>query len=158
MFAVPLQNAINTCLQHVQSLPDDDSASPELEAYLVAGVVLLIVSEYEALIESMFQKRADKCNDPHISSYVRAMIAQKFRSPDLSKITDTLARFGQDYKETFNSRMLNTESHMAWDNIMKARHAVVHRKGTLNLTLHELNNTFPKTLSIIVELETVLGI
>ncbi len=152
-----IESALNTCQAHLNSL---DSANPnraEIEARIVSSLIVLIVSEYEELIERMFVDRANLCGDAHVVCYVRTTISQKFRSPDLSKITRTLGQFGGDYKQNF-SRILNTEYHAAWDNIIRARHAIVHKSGTLNITFGELLASYPKTKVVLSELKSILGI
>ena len=153
-----IESAIKLCIEHVREIDTESPDIPELESYLVAGLVLLIVSEYEELIENLFIKRAAQCGDPEVVNYIRSMINQKFRSPDLSKITETLGRFGGSYKDLFSHSVFNTEDHAAWDNIMKARHAVVHKRSTLNLTLRELQWSYPKTKTVIANLEKALGV
>jgi len=153
-----IENAINICKSHIDSIDKNAPNLYEIEFYIVSGLILLIVSEYEELIEKLFSERAELCGDIYVSSYVKKAISQKFRSPDLGKITETLSRFGSDYKDLFSDKIINTEAHAAWDNIMKARHAVVHKKGNLNITFLELFLTYPKTILVIDELKTVLGI
>ncbi|MCF7970286.1 MAG: hypothetical protein K9L22_03855 [Methylococcaceae bacterium] len=133
-------------------------ADKELETYLVSGLVVLIISEYEEYLESLFIKRAEKCGDTHASNYIKIALSQKFRSPDLKKINETLKRFDSSYKEEFSSEIENSPSHAAWDSLMKARHAVVHKKGSLNLTFRELKINYSLTKEIIKRVETVLGL
>lgn len=151
-----IEEALRICVEHIQQLDSDSPYLSELEAYLVAGVVLVIVSEYEDYIERLFLKRAEKCGDIAIINYMRTTIAQKFKSPDLGKVTEVLGKLGGNYKDQFSKQVLNTEAHAAWDNIMKARHAVVHKKSNLNITLLELRNSYPKTKDVLSLLETVL--
>ncbi|MBN3194341.1 HEPN domain-containing protein [Pectobacterium versatile] len=130
----------------------------ELETYLVAGLVVLIVSEYEEYLESIFSKRAELCGDLHAANYIKKTLSQKFRSPDLSKINETLSRFDGTYKDSFQSSIENSPEHAAWDSLMKARHAVVHKKGNLNLTFRELYQKYPLTKAVISNVESVLGV
>ena len=51
----------------------------------------------------------------------------------------------------------NSPEHAAWDSLMKARYAVVHKKGSLNLTFGELIQKYPLTKRVITRVETVLG-
>jgi hypothetical protein len=153
-----IENAINICKSHLDSIDENTPNLDEIKIYIVAGLILLIVSEYEDLIEKLFSERAEQCGDNYVSSYVKKAISQKFRSPDLSKITGTLGRFGSDYQQLFADKIINSEAHAAWDNILKARHAIVHKKGNLNITFHELLTTYPKTILVINELKMVLGI
>jgi len=153
-----IDNAIATCKQHVNQLDPTNIKDKELETYLVAGLVVLIVSEYEEYLESLFSKRADLCGDLHAANYIKKTLSQKFRSPDLSKINETLNRFDGVYKESFLNNIENSPEHAAWDSLMKARHAVVHKKGSLNLTFGELHQKYPLTKAVISQVESVLGV
>ncbi len=150
--------SINRCNAHLGTLDKSDASTAELEAFLVSSLILLIVSEYEIAIEEMFVQRALRCGDSHIIQYVKSNLARKFRSPDLKKITETLGQFGGDYRESFSKVIINTENHAAWDNIMTARHAIVHKNGSLNITLVELVETYPKTKVVLDVLRNILGL
>jgi RiboL-PSP-HEPN len=153
-----IENAIAICKSHLDSIDINNPDLIEIETYIVSALILIIASAYEDLIERLFGERATKCGDNHVSSYVQSTISQKFRSPDLGKIAEVLSKFGSDYRESFHNNIMNTEAHAAWDNIMKARHAIVHKRGNLNITFRELEITYPKTISVINELKNVLGI
>lgn len=153
-----IENAILTCKTHVSELDPMDVKVKELETYLVAGLVVLIVSEYEEYLEKLFIKRAEQCGDQHATNYIKQTLSKKFRSPDLSKINETLSRFDSSYKDTFQKSIVNSPEHAAWDSLMKARHAVVHKKGNLNLTFGELCENYPLTKDVIKSVETALGI
>ena len=152
-----IENAINTCKFHLNSL-NVNQAKEEVETYLVSALVLLIISEYEELIERLFAERAILCGDSHITQYVKSSISQKFRSPDLGKITEILGKFGGTYKDNFSKAILETEYHSAWDSIMRARHAIVHKRGPINITFNELLSSYVKTTTVIDELKRTLGI
>jgi hypothetical protein len=158
MFYQRIENAIEICGRHLSSLDPTDINAKELETYIVAGLVVLIVSEYEDYLESVFVRRAEQCGDQHATNYIKKTLSQKFRSPDLSKINETLSRFDKTYKSSFLLAVENSQEHAAWDSLLKARHAVVHKKGNLNLTFRELKETYPMTKSIISEVENTLGV
>ncbi len=158
IFYQRIDNAIEICRQHVSQLDPTNLKDKELETYLVSGLVVLIVSEYEEYLESVFSKRADICGDYHAANYIKKTLSQKFRSPDLSKINETLSRFDNTYKDSFLHTIENSPEHAAWDSLMKARHAVVHKKGSLNLTFRELSQKYILTKSIISHVERVLGV
>ncbi len=151
-----IEDALSICEEHLAGAPDENSSRPQVESYLLAGVVLLIVSEYEELLESIFSERALQCNDEQVANYIKGTISRTFRSPDVSKITDTLKRFDGNYKRRFVREVENTELHAAWDNLMKARHFFVHKKGALNLTLRELRETYPKTKAMFEKVRSSL--
>lgn len=158
IFYQRIDNAIEICRQHISSLDPTNIKDKELETYLVAGLVVLIVSEYEDYLESVFSKRADLCGDEHAANYIKKTLSQKFRSPDLSKINETLNSFGGTYKASFLDNIENSPEHAAWDSLLKARHAVVHKKGSLNLTFGELCQKYPLTKTVISNIENVLGV
>lgn len=158
MFYQRIENALDTCSEHVSNLDPTDIKDKELETYLVSGLVVLIVSEYEEHLESVFVKRAEQCGDEHATNYIKKMLSQKFRSPDLSKINETLNRFDSSYKQSFLGAVENSPEHAAWDSLLKARHAVVHKKGNLNLTFGELKEKYPLTKQIISSVEATLGV
>ncbi|MEL4363400.1 HEPN domain-containing protein [Shewanella algae] len=153
-----IESALNTCRSHVGRLDPTDIKDKELETYLVGGLVVLIVSEYEDYLESVFVRRAEKCGDPCATNYIKRTLAQKFRSPDLSKITNTLQLFDTAYNDEFKNEITNSPEHAAWDSLMKARHAVVHKKGALNLTFRELLENYDKTKKVIKKVESTLGV
>ena len=157
MFEV-IDDTLTACDLLISRLDDADPLSIEVQTRIVAGIVVLIVSEYEEFIEKTFGQRADQCGDIHASNFIKKQISRTFRSPDLSKITTTLGAFGKDYKESFVSAVENSEAHAAWDNIMRARHAVVHKQGTLNMTFKELKETYPKSRTIIEAIITAIGL
>jgi len=153
-----IDSAINVCELHIKQLNSDNISEKEVETYIVSGLVTLIVAEYEEYLEKAFSLRAEQCGDQHVSNFVKHTLARKFRSPDLSKINETLKRFDKAYNEDFRKEIENSRHHAAWDSIMKARHAVVHKNSQLNLTFRELKEAYNLTKTIILNVETVLGI
>lgn len=158
MYYQRIDNALEICSEHVNRLDSTNIKDKELETFLVAGLIVLIVSEYEEYLESLFCRRAETCGDNHAANYIKKTLSEKFRSPDLSKINETLNRFDGAYKNSFMGNIENSPEHAAWDSLMKARHAVVHKRGNLNLTFRELNEKYPLTKKIITNVETVLGV
>ena len=153
-----IDSAMSACEKHIQQLSQDDIEQKEVETYIVSGLIVLIVSEYEEHLESAFCLRAEQCGDLFVSNYIKHTLNQKFRSPDLSKINETLKRFDETYKDDFKKEIENSQHHAAWDSILKARHAIVHKKGQLNMTFRELQDAYVLTKNIITNVETVLGV
>lgn len=158
MWYARIDNALRVCQNHIRELDPTSVKDKELETYLVGGLVILIVSEYEEYLEKLFVRRAEMCGDAHATNYIRKALDQKFRSPDLSKINETLGRFDLSYKTAFQNEIENSPIHAAWDSLMKARHAVVHKKGNLNLTFEELCQKYPLTKELIRSVERSLGL
>jgi hypothetical protein len=152
-----IDSALETCRRHLASLGEvEASVAVELESHLVAAMTLLIVSEYETFIEDAFGKRGDRCGDLHVANYVRSQLTQRFRSPDLGKVNKILGCFGEDYLQSFFKDIENTREHAAWDNIMRARHAIVHRQGVINLTFRELRDSYDRTKVVMERLVRAL--
>jgi RiboL-PSP-HEPN len=153
-----IESALETCKNHVRSLDPTDMADKELETYLVAGLVVLIVSEYEEYLELLFGKRAEMCGDNFASNYIKKNLSKLFRNPDLNKIHNALKNFDESYLLCFRREIENSPSHAAWDSLIKARHAIVHKAGPLNLTFHELMANYPLTKDVIRNVESALGL
>lgn len=152
-----IDSAMETCSLHLTTLAGlNPAVLAELERHLVAALTVLIVSEYEAFIEDSFGRRADRCGDPHVARYVRSQMARRFRSPDLTKVNDVLLLFGRDYRDSFFQEIENTQEHLAWDNIMRARHSIVHGQGAMNLTLRELRVSYARTRTVLERLVATL--
>ena len=150
------QSSIDDSLRAMEFLEQSNFDVLEMKVHVLSGLVLAIVSDYELSIEKLFNDRAAKANDHHFAEFIRQTIHQKFRSPDINKITMTLGRFGDDYRLAFAS-ILNTPEHAAWDNLLRARHAIVHRQGILQMTLRDLRDELPRTVAIYARLREVLG-
>ncbi len=153
-----IEQALKISDEHLSSLTVSDATKAEIESYFVSALTLLIISEYEQLIESIFGQRADLCSDPYACSFIKVSLVRRFRSPDLEKLTKALGHFGNDYRDNFSSKVINTDLHAAWDNIMRARQAIVHKSGTLNLTFSELTNSYKKTKEVLEALRTSMGL
>lgn len=130
----------------------------KIKYQFLRSFVLLIVSEYENLIEKIFCIRASKCNDTQVINFVKSQVEKKFRSPDLGKINDMIGFFDNDLKQKFIAFTTTGTINSAWNNIMKARHCIVHKQGSLNLTYEELLKTYPNTQAVINELVKILGL
>jgi len=153
-----IEAALNACEEHLKALRAADIESTEIERYLVAGLVVFIVSEYEEFLEQSFRGRADRCGDLHAANFIKVSISQKFRSPDLNKINETLRRFDKSYFDIFSAEIENSKPHAAWDSIMKARHAVVHKQGLLNLTFRELREKYTDSKKVVENVRRALGL
>ena len=132
----------------------------ELEMHFVRSIVTLIVSEYEVFIEDIFNERATQCEDTEIINFVNVTISRVFRSPEICKISDNLKKLSDDIKNKFcnKNRDISYIAQNEWDNIMKARHAIVHKSGILQMTYSELKKSYIKSLEIINNLIEVLKV
>jgi hypothetical protein len=69
-----------------------------------------------------------------------------------------LLMFGKSYRDSFLGAVGDSREKAAWDSFLVARHAVVHKKGVLQLTFRELKEKYPLTKQIIVSVEATLGV
>lgn len=129
-----------------------------LKNHYLRSLTMLIVSEYEILIEKIFYSRALKCKDIHVTNFIKNQINRYFRSPDLGKINEILGRFDSSLKTTFEKAVINQPEHAAWDNLLKARHFITHKQGSLNLTYEELIKSLPLTKKVIFEIINSIGL
>lgn len=129
--------------------------STEAEVLLTSSLVLLVVSEYEAVIEELIGRRGAAPGDAEVAAFVRGTLSQKFRSPDLGKITKVLKLFDAARDQQFRA-LFNDPDHAAWDMMMKARHSIVHREGNVRLTFREFENALPATKKIVSALDQCL--
>lgn len=91
MFYQRIENAIAICSEHVSSLDPTNMKDKELETYLVAVLVVLIVSEYEDHLESVFVKRAEQCGDAHATNYIKKRCLKSSEVQILVKLMKRLA-------------------------------------------------------------------
>ena len=149
---------INEAKNEIEQLNNQGIDTTKIKHQYLRSLVLLIVSEYENLLEAIFIERAKQSNDIQLTNYVKSQIEKKFRSPDLTKINATLGFFDSILKRDFMSSINNTPVNSAWDNIMKARHYIVHKQGSLNITFEELLESYPKTKTVFIEVLNQLGV
>jgi len=153
-----IEDALSVSRRHLAKFDEALPDTLRIESLLVASIVLLIVSHYEGHLTRQFVERAERSGDSRLTNFVKHQTARSFRSPDIGKINDVLNQFDVDYKMHFMGRIANTQAHASWDNIMRARHAVVHGTRPTNMTLRELEVAYHSTLEVLVALRTGLGL
>lgn len=150
-------NAINTSDSFIKSLDPGDITHKEIESHIVSGLVMLMVSEYEVHFEMLFNLRASRCGDGYVCNYIKKALNNSFRSPDLSKINETLKRFDTTYsEEVLSYQAANPQAKNAWDTMMKARHYITHKHGNAQITFLELKTLFLQTQNLITAVENIL--
>lgn len=154
-----IDSTLRTMSKFLEQLETTDPETSEIASFLTESAVLTIVSEYEDYIESIFIARAARCEDAPVIHYVRYATTKQFRNPSIDEIKGHLGRFGNTFKSAF-CQQLETDSAnaAAWDSLITARHAIVHKEGSLQLTFHELQMQYPVTLRVIDCLMGILGV
>ena len=153
-----IDDALVVCRRHLAGLDDALPDSVEIESLLVSSIVLLIVSHYEGHIAEQFVERAARSEDSEVTNFVKQHTARRFRNPDIGKITAALGEFGAEYRKRFALRIENTSAHASWDNIMRARHGIVHGRTAANMTLRELETAYQGTHEVLEALRASLGL
>lgn len=129
-----IDNAISACEQH---LNQTNSHQTEIESYLTRYLLILICASFEEEIERILLNRSDRINDNHIKSFFQHCIDKTFRSIKSSEIAGILSKFGNDYKEAFQSKANGTIEETFYNNIVINRHSTAHSTGT-SITFNDL--------------------
>ena len=158
MAFVRIEDAFATCDAYLRAHDRNDPRRPEIEAYFVAYIVVLIVSEYEDLLLNLFSERVDQCRDTHVAGYLKQQIRRNFLNPGLKKLKENLMQCGADYHDSFWGRIENTQYETAWANLMNARHSIVHKSGNLQLTWRDLKKNYSESKEVIRALISTLGL
>ncbi len=140
-----IDNAIETCLDHIEILNREGIVSKEIEYHLTCSLILLIVSEYEEYIENFFVKRVEKdCNDTYSFNYFKDSFYRKLKNPKIDKISTFLKKFDKSYNDSFREKVNDNEYSLAWDSLINARHIIAHgdtnQARDITLTLQEVIN------------------
>ena len=123
-----------------------------VESLFVASIVLLIVSLYEVHLAEKFAERARRSGDRHLANFVARQLERRFRSPDIGNISQALGDFGGDYRDRFMDRIRDTPAHASWDNLIRARHTIVHGGKPTTMTLRDLEKAYRFTREVLVAL------
>jgi len=151
--------AIKSAIGSVGSLSAGDPViAAELESFLVAFLSVTIVAEHETDIRSAFFERCERCGDADLTSMMKKSLQKRFWTPGVAKITDILGEFSDQARQAFKSAVHGTPSHAAWDNLLQARHDVVHGAQVPRLTLREIDDSYSKSLTVITEVRGALGL
>ena len=123
-----LDNAMDVCKQH---LDNTGARGTEIENYLVGYLLVNICSEFEIRLKKLVEIRAARSGDKHLHNFVMYASSRVIRSIKVGEIAGYLGGFGADWKTSFHDSVLDTPSHVGYDNIMTNRISVAHLTGTL---------------------------
>ena len=127
---------------------------------MLRAVILMIISEYEIYLEEVFVLRAAKANNEHLHNFMKWYCDKRFRSPDLGKIRAILKSFGGTYDGDFWKVVEQKQPQFkaSWDNLMTARHAIVHGVGVVNLTWRDMETAYSNSRIVIGEIVKAIGL
>lgn len=150
-----IEDAINGCKMHLDS---SGVRGTEIESYLSAYLIVLIVAEYEVLLEKIIVKRMTRINDPHVVSFSRKAIDMLLRSPRFTEVTGMLGHFGGQYQQAFRDSTKSIPDAVAYyGNILVNRHAFCH-EAKVNMTFTELETWFSESKKIFQALADSVGL
>ena len=150
-----IELAIEVCRNHLDST---NARNSEIESYLVSHIIVLVIAEYEMLLEKMILKRVGRTNDAHVQSFVHKSLDKFFRSIKVTEISGLLGRFGEDYKKSFQDAAANIQPAISrYGNILQSRHAIAH-EASLNMTWAELEISFNESKLVLSAIANALGL
>lgn len=109
----------------IASLSGWHQQDAQLSAHLGTYLCVLASGVFEDSIEALVCKRAGKAGDADLEAFVRSVIEDTFRNPDVGKIKDILKRFGPSYRQAFDARV-NRAATTALDSILIVKTDVAH--------------------------------
>ena len=139
-------------------LDDTSSRQSEIETYIVQYLLVRACAEYESRLVRMVERRCLRVGDAHVKRFVQRSIRDSCRYFNIGDIKGLLGRLGDDYKEAFDSKVMNTQSHVAWDNIYTNRHSVAHGHGSVQMNFADLKQNYSESLAVLDALAHCLGL
>ena len=88
-------------------------------------------------------------------SFARTSASESCKKFLIGDLKGLLGRFGDDYKNDFHNRIVNTLAHTAWDNIYSNRIAVAHKAGCV-MSLNDLKHHYEMSLEVLEALVKTL--
>jgi hypothetical protein len=143
---------LQRCKTHLDTTKTHNT---EIESYFVQYLLTRIVAEYETRIAILVQRRCSRMSDPHVKRFVQRSAKDAAKHFNIGDLAGILRRFGDDYKQAFQSSVGNTAAHVAWDNIYNNRQAVAHGGGA-QMSFGDLTKNYTESLVVLDELITAL--
>jgi hypothetical protein len=118
-----IEDALTNTKNHLDST---NSRNTEIESYLVGYLIVLVIAEYEVLLEKIIERRADRIQDSHVQSFVKVAVDKLTRSIKIGEVSGLLGHFGGTYKKSFQDANLKAPKAVTYyDNIMENRHLMI---------------------------------
>ena len=125
-----------------------------IEYYLTQYLLVRIYAEFQTRITLLFERRC-RSSDAHLMNFARWGASESCKKFLIGDLKGLLGRFGDDYKNDFHGRVVNTLAHTAWDNIYNNRIAVAHKAGCV-MSLNDLKHHYEKSLEVLEALVKTL--
>jgi hypothetical protein len=145
---------LQKCEQH---LDNTKTRNTEIESYFVQYLLTRICAEYETRISILVERRCARMRDIHIKRFTTRSARDACKYFSIGDIKGILGRFGDDYKQSFHDQIMNTASHVAWDNIYNNRQAVAHGAGA-QMSFPDLKKNYQESLIVLDAIVAALGL
>lgn len=151
-------SSIDALIKSAEShLDSTGSHETEVEAYLVQYLLVRVWAEYETRITAMVRIRCQRTRDAHIREFATTSAGKVCRRIAISDIKGILARFGGNYKTSFEEVLgSNTTTQTAWDNLHINRNAVAHNNGSVQMSFSDLKRDYNNSLNVLEALRSAL--
>lgn len=151
-----VENAIEECEKH---LIQTESFNSEIEAYLTRYLLLLISSYFEEELEKAFIERAMLKNDSFVIEYFKKEMPQKLKSVGIAKLSEFIKRFGNNYKESFDSEITSglAQEVTLYGNLIKNRHLVAHETQEPTMTFREVVDAYQKSVKVLDKVKEIIN-
>jgi|HubBroStandDraft_5_1064220.scaffolds.fasta_scaffold89803_2 hypothetical protein len=145
-----LDSLIKRCEDH---LDGTNTRSTEIENCLVQYLLVRIWAEYEQRVSALVHRRCSRIADLHVKTFSQKHA--KLKRFTIHDIGETLAKFGDDYKQMFHAGAMIGLAHVAWDNMYTNRQAVAH-STPIPMTFPELKKSYTDSLVVLDHLVSAL--
>jgi len=150
------KNAVNVASTFLGTLTE---SNPEVESYLVSYLLVTLYAEYEQKIGLLVARRCARTQDIPLKNFVQKKAkcgtesdlvndSRKSGHIRIADLNDILGSFSENYKKTFTKKVLDTEMHRAWDDVVNNRIDVCHRQGS-NMTLRDFIQSFDNSCHVL---------
>ncbi len=148
-----IDTIIKTCENHILTT---NTGGTEIESVITKYLLIYICGVYEIEIKKMLVERAARAKDQEITSFI-TNVTKTFRNLKIRDIKGILKYFSDSYKQTFASKIDNTEAEARYSNIVQNRHSIAHGID-INITLLELVESYNKADAVLDAIKEALGI
>lgn len=150
---VRVDAALAECHRH---LDETGTRNSQIESYLVSYLVTVIHAEFEQGIQLIMKRRTTVQADDHLSAWGEYTVGRLARKVSIGDLAGLLRAFDESCKEHFSSAVVDTQHHVAYDNIETNRQAVAHSVGT-SMTLAELEDAYANACHVLDAFEAALS-
>lgn len=147
-----VESLVQACTKHLVAT---NSRGTEIESIFAGHLLVVIHSEFEQHILALVRSRCLVASDPRLSSFIQYATGRIVKTIALSDLTGTLNAFHADCKRNFSDAVLDTEYHIAYDNIETNRQLIAH-SSSINMTFDDVVAGYRRSLAVLDAFERAL--